>query len=309
MHTIQTDGEVETEPSLKPPAPSNDVTVQVSRPMPPLYKYCHPARVDVLKNQMIRYSSPATLNDPFELRPHISAIASPAHIEAEHHRLIGPTLDEELAKLPRHQRRKLARSKEIAALRANSSFAHEVARDVLPAVRDGLARGIEAIGILCLTESPANLLMWAHYADSHRGFVIEFNPGSQFFDRRITHDDELRHLRRVTYSTTRPSIVIADTENFSAFLIKGTDWSYEAEWRIMDGIQFASKIIGSGPEAIHLFAFPGAAIRSIIFGCRMPETKRTEITKIVTSNREYQHVVCKQAKIDETHYRVLIPTE
>jgi|SRR5580658_5344823 hypothetical protein len=39
-------------------------------------------------------------------------------------------------------------------------------------------------GVLCLSEAPANLLMWAHYADSHRGFVVEFDPASPFFCQR-----------------------------------------------------------------------------------------------------------------------------
>lgn len=30
----------------------------------------------------------------------------------------------------------------------------------------------DLIGLLCLTEKPDNLLMWAHYADSHAGFVV-----------------------------------------------------------------------------------------------------------------------------------------
>ena len=30
------------------------------------------------------------------------------------------------------------------------------------------------VGICCLTQDPFNLLMWSHYADSHRGMVVEF---------------------------------------------------------------------------------------------------------------------------------------
>src|SRR3546814_19339094 len=45
----------------------------------------------------------------------------------------------------------------------------------------------DKIGILCLTQAetliPANFLMWAHYAESHQGLVIEFKPRSE--ERRV----------------------------------------------------------------------------------------------------------------------------
>ena len=306
MHRIQNDDEAETEAPFEPSKPPNGVIVKVGRSIPPLYKYCHPERVDVLRSQMIRFSSPAVLNDPFELRPHVAALASPAHINAMFEQMVEQKTDEELAKLPEQIRAVISREALLALMRAQVSSLHEMAEAVLPAMRNAMTQGLEAIGILCLTESPENLLMWAHYADSHRGFVIEFDPAVSFFDRRLSSEDELRHLRRVAYRDERPSIVIADVESFAPFLTKGTDWHYEAEWRIMDGVHLATKTMGIGPEAIHLFAFPGTAIRSIVFGCRTPETTRAAIREIVTANPEYSHVVCKQATIDETRYRVLI---
>lgn len=52
---------------------------------------------------------------------------------------------------------------------------------LVPRIREIMCEKFEElIGILCLTESPTNLLMWAHYADSHAGFVLELvlNPRS-----------------------------------------------------------------------------------------------------------------------------------
>lgn len=33
----------------------------------------------------------------------------------------------------------------------------------------------DEIGICSLSRNPLNLLMWAHYASSHTGFVVEFS--------------------------------------------------------------------------------------------------------------------------------------
>ena len=70
----------------------------------PLYKYLHPDRIDVLRNRFIRYSSPAALNDPFELKPHLAALATSEYAAAEIRRSLPKVLEEELAKLPKELR-------------------------------------------------------------------------------------------------------------------------------------------------------------------------------------------------------------
>ena len=306
MRSNQTEEDVQTEALLQPPAPLNGKIVKVSRPIPPLYKYCHADRVDVLRGQMIRYSSAAALNDPFELRPHIAAGASPEFIQASFDRSLEEQVHLEFEKVPDDLQALLPRDAFLALMKAIAPLTDEMSKMIMPAMMYGLFRLVESIGILCLTESPANLLMWAHYADSHRGFVIEFDPDSPFFDRRVSHEDALRHLKQVHYSIERPSVVLTEMEEGELFLTKGADWKYETEWRMMDATVNSTRTIGSGPETIQLFAFPGTAILSIIFGCRMPETTRAEIREIVAANPEYTHIVCKQATIDEKQYRVLI---
>src|ERR1035441_3397334 len=39
-------------------------------------------------------------------------------------------------------------------------------------------------GIICFTERPDSLLMWGHYTDGHRGFVVEFDPEHELFSPR-----------------------------------------------------------------------------------------------------------------------------
>jgi hypothetical protein len=151
--------------------------------------------------------------------------------------------------------------------------------------------------------------MWAHYADSHQGFVVEFDPGSPFYDQRLGPDDEFRHLRKVIYKDERPAVLLTELDDFSPFLTKGRDWSYEAEWRMMVPLSTASQIIGEGPTAVHLFAFPRSMVRRVILGCRMTDSKKLEIREILRMTPEYEHVQCTDARIDERQYRVLIAGE
>lgn len=276
-----------------------------------LFKYLHSERTDVLANGTIRFSSPKVLNDPFELKPYISALAPSSYIQSGFDQLLPKILEEEYEKLP-------------ITIRAKVPFSDYLrfAKERLPLAKAGMAklidmtlpmiRGVvsqkfeELMGILCLTESPTNLLMWAHYADSHQGFVIEFDPESPFFDQRIDPDDELRHIRKVIYCDERPSVMLSEIEDFLPFLTKGNDWSYECEWRMILPLTNASQVIGSGSTGLHLFEFPKSAIRSVIFGCRMTDSKKAEIRRILYDNNEYSHIRCVETKIDEKHYRVFV---
>lgn len=280
----------------------------------PLFKYLHPDRIDVLSGQAIRFSSPAVLNDPFELKPHLAALASPEHMEAELNRLLPEIFREELSKLAPELQLKIS---DEALRGAVLSHYPQINRGVqgmvnllMPKLQEVMARKFEElIGILCLSATADSLLMWAHYADSHRGFLIEFDQRSMFFDRRVSPDDELRHLHQVTYNSQRPALALADVTDFSPFMTKGADWEYEAEWRMIMTLDSASRIIGEGMNAVHLFDFPADALTAVIFGCRMSETKKAEIRKVLADAPHYSHVRCVDAEIDNEHYRIHVPLE
>jgi Protein of unknown function (DUF2971) len=277
-----------------------------------LFKYLHPDRVDVLSGQAVRFSSPAVLNDPFELKPHLAALASPDYIEAELNRRIPELLHEELAKLPSELRllvsaETLKETIPSQLLRVKKDV-HGMAELLMPKLQEVMARKFEdLVGILCLSEVADSLLMWAHYADSHRGFLIEFDEMSPFFDRRVSHGDELRHLRKVTYKSQRPTLTLADIEDISSLMTKGCDWKYEAEWRMIMSLDSASKTIGEGAHAVHLFEFPAEVLTSVVLGCRMSEAKKVEIRKMLAESPHYGHVRCVEAEIDNERYRIHVP--
>ncbi|MGB4117445.1 MAG: hypothetical protein WBK51_12965 [Polaromonas sp.] len=92
-----------------------------------LYKYLHPDRTDVLRNQSIRFSSPAVLNDPFELKPHLAAIATATYAKAEFQRVLPSIIDEELARLPSATRSQLSEEtlKSLTEISARRATRHE----------------------------------------------------------------------------------------------------------------------------------------------------------------------------------------
>ncbi len=86
------------------------------------------------------------------------------------------------------------------------------------------------IGLCSLSRNPLNLLMWAHYATSHAGFVIEFS-----IPIKSTSFDDLNCLVPfpVQYKKEKP-IIISSKSLKEYALTKGEDWKYEQEERVID---------------------------------------------------------------------------
>lgn len=270
-----------------------------------LFKYVHPQRIDILENNMICFSTPHQLNDPFELNPHIKDVATQETYNS--------SIKENVAKL-RGDYSKLSRNSRRTM--TYDDFARQVSdlthKGLTSEVKLGMATKAKEIidkeltgktGILSLTERPDNLLMWAHYADSHQGFIIEFDPESSFFNQRRSNVDEYGYLREVKYSETRPSLILEEIKDLSPYLTKGNVWKPECEWRMMLPICMRNKELSCGHN---LFSFPALAIKSIIFGCRTTDITKNRVKEIIKNNPEFLHVKLMTASIDQEHYRINI---
>lgn len=275
-----------------------------------LYKYLHPDRTDVIKNLTIRFSQVSALNDPFELCPHLSGLASKEDLRRQ--------IEEELGRIIYLEYEKL--NPQVKSLISLSDFSEKISANfpnILPlieqpatlftsSVKSALSSFGEKVGMLCLSENPDSLLMWAHYADSHRGYVIQFDAENKFFDQRITSEDLLRSLKKVVYKDVRPSTYVYDMSDIDYLLTKGLEWEYEAEWRMFLPLDMADSKIKIGNDTICLYKYPPEAIKSIIFGCRMSEEKKSEIIGALKDSAMCEHVQLFQSDISGEKYSLNI---
>jgi hypothetical protein len=160
--------------------------------------------------------------------------------------------------------------------------------------------------ILCLSEVNDNILMWSHYANSHKGFCVEYTDYSDeeiqylktkrlFPNQKNSKLTIIRNAKPVKYKTTQEiNAIIKDIpQNDKHFLslynsldkekqkqlvekiqttsfIKHIDWSYEKEYRIIN----TSK---------NTISFPGK-LTAIYFGMNMSGAHKRMIGKIVDPN-------------------------
>ena len=98
-------------------------------------------------------------------------------------------------------------------------------RDELSAqIQNELHSGISAtFGILCLSESLDEELMWSHYTDKHTGFAIEFDTAHSAFSA-------LGNWGKVEYVPEVPNFTLGKPPE-AFWKRKASSWSYEKEWR------------------------------------------------------------------------------
>lgn len=280
-----------------------------------LYKYVTEERISILRDGLIRFSQPQAFNDPFELKPHIFELMDRAGLEKTISDLFPEVIRREYDKQTQEFRNKIPYEifSSLAEVNKDKIFSNQnlFLTEAVKNIRKIVYEGIEkVIGILSLTESSNNLLMWAHYANSHQGFVIEFDSSDKFFNQQISESDELRYLRKVSYSDERPNIRINVRDGSDAgvktFLTKSSEWAYEKEWRIMLPLELSDEKIKSVPHDIHLFKIPFSAISKVVIGARATQETVQEIKEAILVNSELSHIkICKML-IDDKQYRLIM---
>lgn len=299
------------------------------------YKYLSAIRLNgLLENQTIRFTQPGLFNDPFEMPAMIAA--QEAHdlwTSIYLPKLIGQTtgdilehamrrpfeINPRLLDFPATVIAGTFRSESVSP--GDDSLTSEQAHDLAwSRLTEGEKREVDdrrsiidrvreidqTFGILSLTESYDNLLMWAHYADEHRGAVVEIETSDPAF---LEPDPDRQDPREVRYSLSRPRLSVDDQVLLDVFFTKSPQWEYEREYRIVRRLEHATRIEPKSPTdpPIYVFPCPNRCLRSIIFGQRFPQNR----PELVAAVREHlnqtstEHVALRQARVDRAEYRLL----
>ncbi len=213
----------------------------------------------VITNQELYFSSPQKFNDPYDCSlpfkqdPENSdpikikmKVEETASREFPH--LSGKELEEKCAK-------------QVFLIQQNPESWFEMNWGYTPSELH------KTFGVLTFTPHPFNYLMWSHYAQSHKGFCVEF-------DTRLLVESVAGHFQKVKYRIDIPYFSISDKledELITKLLYtKSKDWCYEDEYR-MTRIHSANVSVQFNPKALI----------AIYFGCKMPGEQQAEIIDLV----------------------------
>ncbi len=174
----------------------------------------------VLSNGTIKFSHYSEFNDPFDCKIQYNVTKSMDYIKSR------PDIFKGAGRLLQLSPAKLIQKKQQMLIGIKKTLESGEYHDDV----------ISRVGICCLTTKPDNILMWSHYADNHKGFVVEFSTNHT--DKNMcmdTVEDQLFGWD-VDYKQDMPTI-IAGTKDFDSvkdvFLTKSPDWEYESEYRVL----------------------------------------------------------------------------
>lgn len=274
-----------------------------------LYKYFAPDRASFFRDFRVRYSQLGSFNDPFEGRPEISSLVPNGDFLTAYKNISQEEFEKTFQALPEHVRHTITINQVYSLtdhMRRNqlSSIEQEIA-SITPLIAGFFTGKIdERLGVFCLSEVPDSLLMWAHYGGSHAGFVVEFDGNHPYFHEAISAEDDLRHIRRVRYRDTRPSLPLAEMSSTELFLAKSQHWAYENEWRIVRPLDEAVATLHSEsePYPICLFEIPRQAVTGVILGARTQQHVVSAIKNDVATNLQPNTVSMRRAVPDASHF-------
>ena len=222
------------------------------------------------------FPSPTQFSDPFDCNPPFSTDYSEDDLRCHFRKAIPATLSKFGVKLSDAQLEAMT-EKRVASILKNASFESDIVKPFL----EGCVAVNSELGVLCLSEVYNDILMWSHYADGHRGIVLEFDKSE------LESVPDYRYCKKVDYDKdilTLDEVNRADPNELSRLLLlkKARRWKYEEEWRIIVEPSRRQDF----PNC-RIFKFPKRVLTGVIFGCKMsPDDKYAVHTWLKAGNHQ-----------------------
>lgn len=246
-----------------------------------IFKYIDVGGVPILENSEIRITNPIKLNDPFEVLPRLL----PATKEHALEKLSDPEFLELLCATWLQNGTINSISEFDEYLISNKEILIEDLVNNLknhPQITDPAHHRNEVgqlYGITSFSFTAHDILMWSHYAEKHKGFVLGFD------------DSEFNgYLAKVIYSSERveyTSMLHSRTRDYLFFKIlrtKSLQWSYEKEIRAI----LPWKVCYKKDDGFHYYRFQPENLKTIVLGSEC--VIKDKLLRIVKEKYPHIHV-------------------
>lgn len=218
---------------------------------------------DSLINSQIWFSNPQEFNDPFDCDINM--------------RILNSTQGQMQTYFENHLKN-LPQNKNLENINTEKITRQQF--EIL--INKAAQRVTQRKGLACFMSSCDNLLMWAHYADSHKGVCLKFDilEDTNFFSP----------AKKVNYSKENPEYdYLSDKDDFvnQMFFTKSEEWTYEGEVRVLK-------------DKKGNFDFNPKSLKEVIFGCKITDDDKKTLTKVIRTY--YPECQLKQAQKNDNSF-------
>lgn len=197
---------------------------------------------ELLEEGTIYCSTPREFDDPHDSQLGAFATGSPLDMD----RWLNHDMREPLVLMRKYRLSSISELFELAD-------SNEEVRETMEKMRRLTARRNSRV--ICFSGEWANELMWAFYADNHRGLCLCFDTKHEF----------LQNAKPVVYSHSPADVehlVDSEAETDHMAYCKSLAWQFQKEWRIV--------FLGNEPKKVQ---FPKESLSAVILGYRFPESE------------------------------------
>jgi hypothetical protein len=229
-----------------------------------LYKYVPPDRVSYFSDELLRFTQPGALNDPFECIP-ILSIEETHEAAREFVRIVTADAENKPSRYERRKARQTAKQVRTTVARQLEADPDLLRRTLYERADKKLN---SSIGILSLSSRWDSGLMWSHYALAHQGLCIGFHRRHSVFAGDLIKG--MPPVLPVAYSDRRIKVPVERGEkiDFRVMYTKSKDWTYEREERALRLLEEADRRIDATPHPLCLFKIPHDAVAEVTLGLR-----------------------------------------
>jgi Protein of unknown function (DUF2971) len=230
-----------------------------------LYKFTkvndqHPEYLEsLLIDLTLHHSLPETFNDPFECKPHWKWPTTAKEVREVRKRLVVVA-------------RKQGNSRKDAETFASTSMQDRETLET--AILSSTVKGYRNLRICSYSTSNKNILLWSHYADSHKGICIGFDANRP----------PIAVSMKVHYQDDYPEIeypLAKGAKGFVPALTKSTSWAYEQEFRSI----LVPTAPDQPPHNETSFFLEAETITNIYLGANISDAHRDFVLSLVARSR------------------------
>lgn len=255
--------------------------------------------IDALKNNRLYFSTPVNFNDPYDNRMYVDKDKIEFVIRED-----WKHMDEFLSNMEKYNYLYAQYGKMLSYSKKNTQLKNEflkMIRNTIDTIKDNYRNYMK---IICFSEEYNSELMWSHYAENHKGFLIAYDRNdiekSIVYDKNdkkverklklasvqytniqvdmtsYIHDFMLKHILPTCFDVSNiPEIPNKALLNMAT--TKSESWKYEKEWRLMPRI---IDIVQENPM-IYVKIKP----KAIIAGTECIEKNKKELNNIANIHR------------------------
>jgi len=265
--------------------------------------------INILETGKLKWSAPRTFNDPFDLALNPWKFCLEEYGEVLFKRVTEIIMGHKKPPSTTHQVLLTIRRLRINEPNATTEKVKRKINEYCSAhMQNGktahaqyakkIQNSLGSARVLCLAERHSNLLMWAHYANSHEGAAIEFQCQGNFLGRveKIIYQKDLPTKnfmpKLVDYAIGFTNSEPGGTQHL---ITKSCHWKYEQEYRL-------TRLAGDKSKNEEYHEFPAKDLVRIYLGCKVSEQNEEEILSLIKG--DFKQVKVEKASTNQKEFKL-----